>query len=322
MENEVDQSPIPPSLAARRGTHIDSFYDRIKKIVKHVFSHYITRDIDITRDEFLTICFLFSAEVVLIVYMVNSIWLGNRPPALGVPWDVIYLLGSVVLILAGAVSGIFIDRQKSRIRWTFAILVISSSCFLFLNRFIANDALYVIGVIISCFSALFLFLATITILVEKTSILDRARVTAMTLIFVSVVTAIVLAFVGLGFIDYSFILFFLFLGVAALLARRVKWYTEKEDIHVELTREMLRLGVFQYTILFFGLSFLIGVSVNAVQVNYGFMIGFMFPWAVGSAIIMDNIGRKGTIIVTVLLMAMYIIFSGYTTLYSVDILSG
>ncbi len=293
------------------------------KLPKDLFRQFITRDIDITRNEFLSISCLFSAVVVVLVTLVESIWGNFRPPILVGNEEIVYIIAIITLIVTGFGGGFLIDFQKSKISWAFAILGLSAVSFLIVNTDVENLGLLIFGVVLMCFSFLFLFLELITILIAKTSIMERARVTAGVLIIVGVATIVTLSFIQvLELFNYSFVLFFIFLGVAAFFARKATWQTDTEKFNGRITREFLKQGILQYTTLFFGLSFLLGVSIDALKVDYTFMGIMMIPWALASAILLDNVGRKGTIIATVLLLAIYIVFSESTFHYSTSILSG
>ncbi len=266
---------------------------------------------------------MFSGLVVLVVNLVDSVWGIYRPSQFTVDWPIVYIVAISTLIITGLGSGILIDFQKSKITGAFAILGLSSFSLFFLNTNVDNLGLYLFGVVLSCFSIIFLFFEITTLLIAKTSIMERARVTAGVMIIVGIMVLVIIGYVeALQLYNYTFLIFFLFLGLAVVFARKVKWRTDTEKFNGRLTREFLKQGVLQYTTLFFGLSFLLGVSIDTLKVDFAFMGVMMIPWALISAVLLDNVGRKGTIILTVLLLAIYVVFSGSTFHYSTSILSG
>ncbi len=267
---------------------------------------------------------MFSAFVVLVVSLIESIW-GSSPPSImsGNDWQIVFIVAIIILIISGFGSGLLIDYMKLSITWTFGILGLSSVSLFLLNTGVGDLGLYLLGVVIICFSILFLLFQIITILIAKTSIMERARVTAGVLIIVGIATIVTLAYEQvLELFNYSYVLFFIFFVLAGIFARKVKWRAETDKFNGRITREFLKQGIIQYTTLFFGLSFLLGVSIDTLQVDYTFMGLMMIPWALASAILLDNVGRKGTIILTVLLLAIYVVFSGSTFNYDKHILSG
>ncbi len=216
---------------------LKSIFRKLWKIPKGLYRHFIARDIDITRNEFLSISFMFSAVVVLIVSLINSIW-GNSPPTImsGNDWQTIFIIAIITLIITGFGSGFLIDYMKLKIVWTFIILGISSVSLFLLNTGVGGLGSYILGVVIICFSILFLFFQIITILIAKTSIMERARVTAGVLIIVGITTIITLGYIqGLQLFNYSYVLFFIFFASAGIFARTVKWRTETDKFNGRIT---------------------------------------------------------------------------------------
>ena len=295
----------------------------MRQALSFFYRHFIIRDIDINRYELLCISFLLSGVVVLLTSLIYSVW-GKFPPTrISIDERTIYIIGIITLIVTGVWSGVLIDKLKSKIKWAFWILGLASVSLFFMNTNIEELTLYILGVIICCFSILFLFIEIITLLITLTSIMERARVTAGVLICVGVTTLMTIEYMeGLQLYNYSFLLLFVFLGLAGVSAWKANWRLDTDKFNGRLTREFIKQGILQYSTFFFGLSFLLGVSIDALKVDYVFMGIMMIPWALISAILLDNVGRKGTIILTVLLLAIYIVFSGSTFHYSTGILSG
>ncbi len=307
----------------RRKLHPKSIFRKVWEIPKTFTTQFITRDIDISRNEFLAVSFLFSTVVVLIINLTYSFWGGYSPKNFPIDWKFIYIIAIITLVVTGLSAGVIIDSQKSKIKWTFGILVLSSACFLFTNTAVGDFISYAFGIILNCFTALFLFIEVISTLLVKTSIMERARVTAAVLFIVGISALVTIAFVNiLKLYDFLFLLFFILLGCSAFFAQKTDWKAGNEKFNGRISRELLKQGILQYAFFFFFFSFLLGVSVDTVQVDYGFMGLMMFPWAIGSAILLDNVGRKGTIILTVLIMAIFIVFSGSSISYDPKLLSG
>ncbi len=280
--------------------------------LKNWFNKVFTRDINLPRTTliylFITLfAIMFVSGAFLFKYTVLSGLIVGE--AVG---PEIYVFLSI-LAVSFIISGIIVDKVKNRTKYFNIILLI---CVIGLFITIVPDlTIYYLGLLLVLLTIPQLIITWFTILVHETNILNRGRIT----------TYLMICGFSLGFSSVIFIIFdefYIFFGLVELaLFFVIFWYSRKYK-YIE-TKERLRSDkkymkiifekhFFRYSSSFIVLSFILG----NLLAGYGFKVNFFvfalasFLYLIAAGCFLDNIGRKTSIVLGIVVLSFFLISSG------------
>ncbi len=218
-----------------------------------------------------------------------------------------------ILAVSFIISGIIVDKVKNRTKY-FNIILLICVIGLFITT-IPNLTIYYLGLLLILLTIPQLIITWFTILVHETNILNRGRITTYLMI-----GGFSLGFTSVIFIIFDeFYIFFGFLELAVFFV--IFWYSRKYK-YIE-TKERLKSDkkymkiifekhFFRYSSSFIVLSFILG----NLLAGYGFEVDFFvfaiasFLYLIAAGCFLDNIGRKTSIVLGIVVLSFFLISSG------------
>ncbi len=218
-----------------------------------------------------------------------------------------------IISISFLVSGIVVDYLKDRTS-SFNYILLITIIGLFLTV-LGNVIVYYIGLFIILLTLPQLIVLWFTILVHETNILNRGRVTAF-LIIISFIIGTTGAFFVLFAPLYNY--FFILEGAMLILI----WWSSKKYKYLE-TEERLRSDkkyfkiifekhFFRYSSSFTILSFILGnlLATHGYDMDLLVFCIASFLYLIAAGWFLDNVGRKVSIVLGILLLSFFLISSG------------
>ncbi len=294
--------------------------DRVKRI--------LFRDVKITKRQFATLATLVWLVASGILAIVISVWASDAL----IPHEQrndARIVSSIFLTLGVVFGGVLIDSQTDKRRVALGFAGAQVVGIGLITVFFQNMTIYFIGLILSSFFTTALIITMGTFLILYTSPLDRARVNVYTF-FVGGL-GIVGLYLFIQYVSYPF--FFLLVGTIVgffvYLLKDLVWYEKAAGFTSTMFRgsfwkEMNQRGIFLYALAQFLFTFICGVSFGLFveRANFFIFILILFAWSIVVGIVLDNFGRKVTMVMNTLLLSLVVTFSGSSIDFPVDLLSG
>ncbi|MFX0025219.1 MAG: hypothetical protein ACFE8M_02300 [Candidatus Hermodarchaeota archaeon] len=260
-------------------------------------------DIDLSKISFLYLLFTFSS-----LAMITEALLFKY--ALIVEFDAAILFIILFIIsISFLVSGILVDYIKNRTA-SFNYILSLTIIGLFLTVFSE-----IIGLLIILLTLPLLIVLWFTILVHETSILNRGRVTAF-LIIISFIIGTTGAFFVLfePLYNYLYILEGVMLILIWILSRKYKYLETEERLrsNKKYFKIIFEKHFFRYSSSFTILSFILGnlLATHGYDMDLLVFCIASFLYLIAAGWFLDNIGRKISIVLGILLLSFFLISSG------------
>lgn len=302
-----------------------------KEAIKKYLFKIFTRDVDLDKKSifFLFFSFLsitFIVEFFILKYFINTEVITEAGRALEIQPILALLVSSIIFLI----SGLIIDKIKNKTKFYLVNLLLCIIALFLTNfpfpviEFISFLIIFITipQIIIVCFSTL----------VHETNILNRGRLTAIILI-----CSYLISLLGLTFIIYEE-LFIFFCIIQAFLLIIIFWYSRNyEYIETEDRLEsdkkyfqiILEKHFFRYAV---GLAFLSGLlgglcytTLNyfkTYEINIITFSIISFFYIIAAGWFFDNVGRKNTLVIGILIVSFFYISHGSFYLPSVEYVFG
>ncbi|MGB5910421.1 MAG: hypothetical protein WBH31_04420 [Promethearchaeia archaeon] len=268
-------------------------------------------DVDLSRISFLYLLFSFSSIAMITeALLFKYAFIVEFEAAINL--EVFIILFTVCISFL--VSGKVVDYIKNRTN-SFNYILFLTLIGLFLTVFSNVKPVYYTGLFIILFTLPQLIVLWFTILVHETNILNRGRVTAF-LIIMSFIIGTTGAFFVLFEPLYNY--FFILEGAMLILI----WGVSKKYKYLE-TEERLRSDkkyfkiifekhFFRYSSSFTILSFILGnlLATHGYDMDLLVFCIASFLYIIAAGWFLDNIGRKISIVLGILLLSFFLISSG------------
>ncbi|NVM34751.1 MAG: hypothetical protein HWN81_04085 [Candidatus Lokiarchaeota archaeon] len=279
-----------------------------KTALKNWFSRVFTRDINLPKNTLLYLFFsmlsiTIVAEAFLFEYTIST---GG---VLNVGLEVYALL--IILAVSFLISGIIVDFIKNK-TYYFNITLLICIIGIFLSAF---PIFYYLGLLIVLLTVPQLVVLWFTIFVHETNILNRGRLAAYLLIL-----GFSLGFVSILFIIFDFLYIFLGileLGIFVIIYRYSREYRYIETKNrLKSDKKYLKIIIekhfFRYSTSFFILSFVLGDLLARYSFDVDLFIYAIasFLYLIAAGCFLDNIGRKTSIVLGILVVSFFLISYG------------
>lgn len=292
----------------------------MNKSIKSWFVKIFTKDVDLESRSFLYLFFSFLAIVLIVEYYILKFFLFmNYGMDKEMPLVLILLMLSLVFLL----SGFLIDQIKNKTRFYNLDLLI---CIvgLFLSS-LQSPIICIIGFLVLLITIPQLIIIWSSILVHETNILNRGRVTAILLISCFLI----------GLISFIFIffrnLFIYLIFLEGILLIVIFWFSRASK-YIETEERLRSEGKFlkiifekhfsRYSVAFAFLSGLLGgLFYDSLEYFYRtynrgydidiiiFSVVSLF-YIIAAGWFFDNIGRKSTLVIGILVASFFYISHG------------
>lgn len=280
-----------------------------KTTLKNWFSKVFTRDINLSKNTLLYLFFsLLSITIVSLAFLLEyTISTGG---VLYVGLEVYALL--IILAVSFLISGIIVDFIKNRTNY-FNITLLICIIGLFISA-IPVKIFYYLGLLIVLLTVPQLIILWFTIFVHETNILNRGRLAAYLLIF-----CFSLAFISVLFIIFDFL--YIFLGILELGIFIIIYKYSREYRYVETKKRLksdkkylniiFEKHFFRYSSSFIILSFILGnlLAGHGFEVDFFIFALASFLYIIASGCFLDNIGRKTSIVIGIVVLSFFLISS-------------
>jgi len=218
-----------------------------------------------------------------------------------------------IISISFLVSGIVVDYLKDRTS-SFNYILLLTLIGLFLTV-LGNVIVYYIGLFIILITLPQLIVLWFTILVHETNILNRGRVTAF-LIIISFIIGTTGAFFVLFDPLYNY--FFILVGAMLILiwgvSKRYKYLETEERLrsNKKYVKIIFEKHFFRYSSSFTILSFILGnlLATHGYDMDLLVFCIASFLYLIAAGWFLDNVGRKISIVLGILLLSFFLISSG------------
>ncbi|MBD3194992.1 MAG: hypothetical protein GF317_08060 [Candidatus Lokiarchaeota archaeon] len=272
-----------------------------------------TRDISLPKRIFIYLFLsLLSIVFILEVFIFKYIIFRSRT----FPTEIDILIALFLVGGSYLFSGYVVDLIKNRTLFFNVIFGVCIAGLILVS--ISNFILEYIGLVITLISITFMANLWFTILIYETNILNRGRLIAYLLMFSFPLGLFgsLLAINELSFMVFVIFEFILFIGIL-FLSRKYTYIENEERLRSKesFKQIIMEKHFFRYISSFTMLSFILG---NLLAL-YGFTIEFFtfsiatFLYTITAGIFLDNIGRKTSIVVGILVLSFFLISYGSFT---------
>jgi len=281
-----------------------------KRSIKNWASKVFTRDLDLPKYSFIYLLItLFAIALIVEFFLFEYIVLIES----GYSGSIERTLVLIFIVISFLISGILVDIKKNK-TWFFnaALLLCTIGLFLFLFK---GTLFQYVGLGLVLLLIPLLFIVWFSTLVHATNILNRGRITAILIVF-----GFLLGLIGIGFTFFDNLHFYFFLLEFILLFIIIWWsrkykYRETEE-RLESDKKYFKIifekHFFRYSSSFTLLSFLLGnlIAQHGFNIDiFTFSIASFF-YLIASGCFLDNIGRKNSIVLGILVLSFFLISSG------------
>ena len=280
---------------------------------KNRISKVFFADIALSRISFLYLLLSFSSLAMITeALLFKYAFIVEYETAINLEVFIILFIISISFL----VSGIVVDYIKNRTT-SFNYILSLTIIGLFLTVY-SDVIVYYIGLFIILLTLPQLIVLWFTILVHETSILNRGRVTAF-LIIISFIIGTTGAFFVLfePLYDYFFILEGAMLIVIWYLSRKYKYLETEERLRSDKKyfKIIFEKHFFRYSSSFTILSFILGnlLATHGYDMDLVVFCIASFLYLIAAGWFLDNVGRKISIVLGILLLSFFLISSGSFT---------
>jgi MFS family permease len=280
-----------------------------KESFKNWFVRVFKRDVNFSKHSIVYI-FLSLLVLALIVEAILFKYIGTFESG-AIDLGVIILV--IVISVSFLISGPFIDNLNNKTR-AFNIILLICIIGLFFNGF--NELFFsYTGLLIVVITIPQLTVLWFSVLIHETNILNRGRITAFLITSCFFLGMTGLIFVVFEFLySYFFILIFLLLFCIVWQSRKYKYIETKERLksNKKFLEIIFEKHFFRYSSSLTVLSFILG----DLFARYGFTVEFItfsimtFFYLIAAGCFLDNIGRKISIVIGILILSFFLISSG------------
>ncbi len=281
-----------------------------KKSVKARFINTFVRDVDISKDSFFYLFLTLFALILMVEVTVLRYVLLNE---INVMLEFEIILALFIIAFGFIISGYLVDRIKNKTK-NFNIIFIVCIVGLFLSTF-KNTFFDHFGILIVILGLTQLTSLWFSTLIHNTTILNRGRITAYLLILCIGSSVISIFFT---YFDLLYNFFFVFMAIILFFIYKISkknQYLENEE-RLESTTKFKEIifekHFFRYSSSFFVLSFILGdlVARFTLQINLIIFSIATILYLVAAGYFLDNIGRKISIVLGILLLSFFLITYG------------
>jgi len=280
-----------------------------KESFKNWFVRVFKRDMNFSKHSIVYI-FLSLLVLALIVETILFKYIGTFESG-AMDLGVIFLV--IGISVSFLISGLFIDNLNNKTK-AFNIILLICIIGLFFNGF--NELIFsYIGLLVVVVTIPQLTVLWFSVLIHETNILNRGRTTAFLITSCFFLGMTGLLFVVFEFLySYFFILIFLLLFCIIWQSRKYKYIETKERLksNKKFLEIIFEKHFFRYSSSFTVLSFILGDLIA----RYGFTVEFItfsittFFYLIAAGCFLDNIGRKISIVLGILVLSFFLISSG------------
>ncbi|MFX1476804.1 MAG: hypothetical protein ACFFCI_01610 [Promethearchaeota archaeon] len=292
----------------------------MNKSIKSWFVKIFTKDVDLERNSFLYLFFSFLAIVLIVEYYILKFFLFMN---YGMDKEMPLVLILLMLSLDFLLSGFLIDQIKNKTRF-YNLNLLICVVGLFLSS-IQYFVIRIIGFLVLLITIPQLIIIWSSILVHETNILNRGRVTAILLI-----SCFLLSLIGFIFIFFRDLFIYL-IFIEGILLIVIFWFSRAYK-YIETEERLRSEGKFlkiifekhfsRYSVAFAFLSGLLGgLFYDSLEYFYrtynsGYNIDIIifsvvsFFYIIAAGWFFDNIGRKSTLVIGILVVSFFYISHG------------
>jgi len=281
-----------------------------KKSIKARFINTFIRDVDISKDSFFYLFLTLFALILMVEVTVLRYVLLNE---ISIMLEFEIILALFIIAFGFIISGYLVDRIKNKTK-NFNLIFIVCITGLFLSIF-KNTFFDHFGILIFILGLTQLTSLWFSTLIHNTTILNRGRITSYLLILCIGSSAISIFFT---YIDFLYNTFFVFMAIILFFiykSSKKNQYIENEE-RLESTTKfkniILEKHFFRYSSSFFVLSFILGDLVARFTLHINLIIFSIATilYLVAAGYFLDNIGRKVSIVLGLLLLSFFLITYG------------
>ena len=283
-----------------------------KKSFKAKFINIFIRDVDISKDSFIYLFLTLFALILMVEVTVLRYVLLNE---ISIMLEFEIILALFIIAFGFIISGYLIDRIKNKTK-NFTIIFVVCIVGLFLSAF-KNTFFDHLGILIVLLGLTQLTSLWFSTLIHNTTILNRGRITAYLLILCIGSSVISIFF---AYIDLLYNTFFVFMAILLFFiykSSKKNQYLENEE-PLESTTKFKNIifekHFFRYSSSFFVLSFILGDLVARFTLHIDLFIFSIATilYLVAAGYFLDNIGRKVSLVLGILLLSFFLItYSSY-----------
>jgi len=281
-----------------------------KKSLKNWFVRVFARDIDLSINSLVYLFFsLLAIFLVIEAFLYKYVVLTEMVSVINIEIGVIL----IVLAFSFLTSVVLVDKIKKRTRH-FNLALLFCIIGIFFSAF-SEVVLYYIGLLIVLITVPQLIALWFTILVHETNLLNRGRITAFLLASCSL-----LGWVGFIFVSFEFLYNYFFILVSILLviifwcSRKYKYIETEERLKSDkkFFKIIFEKQFFRYSSSFTILSFILGDLLARYSFDVDFFVFFLAStiYLIAAGCFLDNIGRKTSIILGILVLSFFLISYG------------
>jgi len=287
----------------------------MKRSIKYWLGKLFARDVDLKSSSFLYLFFSFLSITFVVEYFIFKFFINME---VGLDKEMPVIMTLFVISILFLASGFFIDIIKNKTRF-FNIGLLICIIGLFLTTF-THPLFDIIGLLIVLISIPQLIIIWCSTLVHETNILNRGRVTAMIL-----TSSFLIGLLGLFFLFFEnlfiyFIILEIILLIVIIINSRFYEYIETKD-RLKSDRKYFDI-IFEkhfsrYSV---GLAFLSGLLGGLLNDSLSYFEGYKiniltfsitsFFYILAAGWFFDNLGRKNTLVIGILIVSFFYITFG------------
>lgn len=280
-----------------------------KDSIRKNLAKFFVRDVNLEKESFLFL-FLSLFSIVLIIEVLLLRYVTILDVRIGYEIEIIAVL--FIIALSFLLAGIFVDSVMDKTQLhniTFLICIIGLFMILF-----TDTILMYIGLGLILLTLPLLIIIWFTTLVHETDILNRGRITALLIIscFLFAMIGVLFAFFDFMFIVFPF--FEAFLLILIVRGSKNYRYIETEE-RLTTNRKFLKIifekRFFSYSFSFTVLSLILGDFVARFGLTIDIFVFSIvsFFYLIGAGCFFDNVGRKNTLVIGILVLSFFLIVS-------------
>lgn len=284
-----------------------------RKKIKNKIINATSRDINLSRKTFSYLFFTLLAIVLIVEVIILK---GIIFKTTHIPSEIEVIIALTIIAISFLISGVVIDKIHNRTQFYNIAYLICLVGLIFIG--IPILIFEYIGLVITLISLTFMTCIWFTILIHETNILNRGRITAYLLMFCFALGSFgfIFAVNEIFFIFFIITEFILFVGIF----KHSKNYTYIETTERLKSKENFKQIIFEkhffrYSSSFTILSFILGNLLAWYGFNIEIFTFFIatFLYTIAAGIFLDNIGRKTSIVVGILVLSFFLISYGSYT---------
>jgi len=282
-----------------------------KESLKNWFVRVFAKDIDLPKNSFIYLFFSLVAIFLVIEAFLYKYALQTEMASV-INIEIIVLI--IILTISFLTSVILVDKVKKRTRH-FNLALLFCILGIFFSAFSEVILLYYMGLLIVIVTAPQLIVLWLTILVHETNILNRGRIIAFFLSSCSLLGCFSFIFVYFEFLyKYFFILVSILLVIIIWCSRKYKYIETEERLKSDkkFFKIIFEKQFFRYTSSFIILSFILGDLFARYNFDVDYFIFFLASsiYLIVAGCFLDNIGRKTSIVLGILVLSFFLISYG------------